>query len=192
MLNRIKQLLMLFIAKAYSALSGEGIFVLKDKALRAKSKIKKEIILKAYNFKLQKHGSWIGYNCQLTDIPCFPHGIQGIFISGGAKIGRNCIIYQQVTIGSNTLPDSARRGSPTIGDNVLIGAGAKIIGNLTIGNNVRIGANVCVVNDVPDNSTVVMSTRVICKENKDNHYYTQQNGRWVFWEDGKWHEAKES
>lgn len=55
-------------------------------------------------------------------------------------------------------------GVPTIGNNCLIGAGAKIIGNVHIGNNVRIGANAIVVDDVPDNCTVVMNKpRVIVR-----------------------------
>ena len=85
----------------------------------------------------------------------FPHGLCGVFISQGATIGDNCVIFQQVTIGSNNLNDSVNRGAPTIGNNVYIGAGAKIIGNCKVGNNVRIGANTVVTKDVPDNVTVV-------------------------------------
>lgn len=65
-------------------------------------------------------------------------------------------------------------GSPTIGDNVYIGAGAKIVGNVKIGNNVRIGANCIVVNDVPDNSTIVLTKpRIIVNTDykNDNHFY---------------------
>jgi len=94
-----------------------------------------------------------------------PHGFAGIHISVGAKIGKGCTIYQHAIIGSNTLPDSKNQGFPTIGDNVFIGAGAMIIGNVHIGNNVRIGANAIVTKDVPDNSVVVLSgLRVIEKE----------------------------
>ena len=58
-------------------------------------------------------------------------------------------------------------GAPTIGNNCLIGAGAKIIGNVHVGNNVRIGANAIVVDDVPDNCTVVMNKpRVIVRGNE--------------------------
>ena len=58
-------------------------------------------------------------------------------------------------------------GAPTIGSNCLIGAGAKIIGNVHVGNNVRIGANAIVVDDVPDNCTVVMNKpRVIVRKNE--------------------------
>ncbi len=109
----------------------------------------------------------------------FPHGTSGIFISGGAKIGMNCTVYQQVTIGSNMLIDSQKLGSPTIGDNCLIGAGAKIIGNINIGHNCRIGANAVVTQDVPDNSVVVMdSMRVIQKENLDNTIYQNTSEGW--------------
>ena len=70
----------------------------------------------------------------------FIHGTYGIFISGGAIIGKNATIYQHVTIGSNMLIDSKGMGNPVIGDNCLIGSGAKIIGNITIGDNLRICA----------------------------------------------------
>lgn len=77
------------------------------------------------------------------------------------------MIYQQVTIGSNDLQNSRGGGAPTIGNNCLIGAGAKIIGDVHVGNNVRIGANAIVVDDVPDNCTVVMNKpRVIVRNNE--------------------------
>ncbi|MBQ1977727.1 MAG: serine O-acetyltransferase, partial [Ruminococcus sp.] len=70
----------------------------------------------------------------------------------------------QVVIGSNNDKDSKGYGAPVIGNNVLIGAGAKIIGNVKIGNNVKIGANCCVATDIPDNATVVMEKpRIIIK-----------------------------
>lgn len=97
-------------------------------------------------------------------IPCLdrvepfttPHGLAGIFISYGARVGKGCTIFHQVTIGSNTLPDSRGRGAPVIGDNVYIGAGAKIIGAVTVGDGARIGANAVVTFDVPPNATVVL------------------------------------
>ena len=63
------------------------------------------------------------------------------------------MIYQQVTLGGTGKETGKRH--PTIGNNVIIGAGAKILGNITIENNVRIGAGSVVVNDVPEYSTVV-------------------------------------
>ena len=72
-----------------------------------------------------------------------------IVISSGARIGQNCRIHSCVNIGSDG------RGAPQIGDNVYIGPGAKLFGNITIGNNVRIGANAVVNKSFPDNVTVV-------------------------------------
>lgn len=105
--------------------------------------------------------------------PVLPHGINGIFISSGAKIGQNCTIFHQVTIGSNTLSDSSGCGAPVVGSNVYIGCGAKIIGNVHIGDNVRIGANCVVATDIPANCSVVMNKpRIIQKENNVNTFTT--------------------
>jgi serine O-acetyltransferase len=103
-----------------------------------------------------------------------PHGLFGIYISFGAKVGKNCVIFNNVTIGSNTLNDSKGYGAPTIGNNVYIGTGAKIIGNVKIGNNVRIGANCVVTENVPANSTVVLPhSRIIKKNKKQNNKYSE-------------------
>ena len=103
-----------------------------------------------------------------------PHGLFGIYISFGAHIGKDCIIFNNVTIGSNNLKDSKGYGAPKIGNNVYIGAGAKIIGNVKIGSNVRIGANCVVVDDVEDNATVVLpKSRIIkSKKKRNNKYYS--------------------
>ena len=98
---------------------------------------------------------------------CAPHGFAGIFISKSATVGKGCTIFQQVTIGSNNDKGSKGFGAPKIGDNVLIGAGARIIGNVKIGNNVKIGAGCVVCEDIPDNSTVVMPhPRIIVKDGR--------------------------
>jgi serine O-acetyltransferase len=76
----------------------------------------------------------------------------GIVVSGYAKFGDNCRIRNGVVVGLKNLDDP---GAPQIGDNVDIGAGAKVLGKITIGNNVRIGANAVVLSDVPDNSIAV-------------------------------------
>jgi serine O-acetyltransferase len=125
--------------------------------------------LKAYHEILSRNGSWIGVRSQFDAKPDFPHGVKGIFISHGVKIGKDCIIFQQVTIGSNRLLDSKGVGAPIIGDNCYIGAGAKIIGNVKIGNNCRIGANCVVFKDMPDNSVAVLQPpRIIQKNNINN------------------------
>jgi serine O-acetyltransferase len=80
------------------------------------------------------------------------HGT-GIVIGETAEIGDSCTIYHGVTLGG--LGNSQIKRHPTIGNNVMIGCGAKILGPIRIGNNVKIGANAVVLKDVPDNSTIV-------------------------------------
>ena len=101
-----------------------------------------------------------------------PHGLTGIHISIYAKIGTECTIMHGVTIGSNTFADSKKSGFPVIGNNVFIGAGAKIIGGITVGDNARIGANCVVVEDVPSNSVVVMpKPRIISRTEVMNNKF---------------------
>jgi len=76
-----------------------------------------------------------------------------LIVSPKAVIGKNVNLSQGVTIGFASRGD--RKGYPTIGDNVYIGPGAVIIGNISVGNNVAIGANCVVTKDVPDNAVVV-------------------------------------
>lgn len=77
----------------------------------------------------------------------------GCVIGETAEIGDNVTLYQGVTLGGTSMRREKRH--PTLKDNVVVGAGAKIIGPITIGNNVKIGANSVVITDVPDNSVVV-------------------------------------
>ena len=83
---------------------------------------------------------------------CIDHGT-GIVIGETTEIGNDCIIYQGVTLGG-TGKDTGKR-HPTIGNGVLIGAGAKVLGPINIGNNVKVASGAVVVKDVDDNSTVV-------------------------------------
>lgn len=78
----------------------------------------------------------------------------GIVISGGATLGEGVIIRQQVTIGNKGSGKNAEQ-CPIIGDNVDIGAGAKIIGGVVIGENSKIGANAVVTKSFPPNSILV-------------------------------------
>jgi serine O-acetyltransferase len=73
----------------------------------------------------------------------------GVVINGQVRAGRGVYIEHQVTIGAE------RRLCPTLGDEVFIGAGAKIIGGVTVGDNTRIGANAVVLGDVPSNHSAV-------------------------------------
>ena len=81
----------------------------------------------------------------------FFHGTS-IIINGNAQIGSSCSIYQGVTIGR--VFGGKNEGVPTIGNNVIIFAGAKILGNIKIGDNVVIGANTVVTKNIPNNSVV--------------------------------------
>ncbi len=80
------------------------------------------------------------------------HG-QGVVIGETAEIGKGCLILQGVTLGG-TGKESGKR-HPTLKENVVVGAGAKILGNITIEHNVRIGAGSVVLRDVPPDCTVV-------------------------------------
>ncbi|TRZ95460.1 serine O-acetyltransferase [bacterium] len=80
------------------------------------------------------------------------HGM-GVVIGETAIIGDNVLLYQGVTLGGTGLEKGKRH--PTIGNNVVIGAGAKILGNINVGDNSYIGANAVVIKDIPANSTVV-------------------------------------
>lgn len=80
------------------------------------------------------------------------HGM-GVVIGETTEIGNNVTIYQGVTLGGVSTQKGKRH--PTIGDNVIIGAGSKILGPLNIGSTSKIGANSVVINDIPNNSTVV-------------------------------------
>lgn len=80
------------------------------------------------------------------------HGM-GVVIGETAIVGDNVLLYQGVTLGGTGKETGKRH--PTLGSNVVVGAGAKILGNITIGDNSYIGANAVVIKDVPSNSTVV-------------------------------------
>jgi serine O-acetyltransferase len=80
------------------------------------------------------------------------HGT-GVVIGGTAIVGENVTLYQGVTLGGTSLEHKKRH--PTLGDNVIVGSGAAVLGDIVIGDNVKIGANSVVVKDVAPNSTVV-------------------------------------
>ncbi len=82
----------------------------------------------------------------LEDGVDMPHAV-GIVIHQNSIIGKNTLIYQNVTIGSGK--------GPKIGADCIIGAGACVLGDITIGNNVKIGANAVILKSIPDNCTVV-------------------------------------
>lgn len=149
-----------------------NFWTIRDKILNETNPLKIKFYKKKYGKMLKENNAWIPLSADIKEVPLMPHGIKGVFISKNAAIGKGCTILHQVTIGSNAFDDSKHTGSPIVGDNVFIGAGAKIIGGITIGNNVRIGANCIVCEDVPDNSTIVMPKPIIIKhtEKRNNKY----------------------
>jgi serine O-acetyltransferase len=86
------------------------------------------------------------------------HGFATIL--SAKKIGANFWVNQQVTVGYTDDPEP-----PSIGDNVRLSAGAKVLGNVTIGNNSIIGANAVVVKDIPENCTAVGIPAVVIRQN---------------------------
>jgi serine O-acetyltransferase len=81
------------------------------------------------------------------------HGC-GIVIGQQTIIGDNVLIYQGVTLGARSVTPVVGRRHPKIGNNVIIGAGAKVLGGVTIGDNARIGSNSLIISDVPANKTI--------------------------------------
>lgn len=168
-----------------------GYYCLRQKYLSTNSSVKKKLYSFINKWYQHETNSYLPFNSIIEGPVNFLHGTYGVFISGSAKIGKNCTIFQQVTIGSNMLLDAKKLGSPSIGDNCLIGAGAKIIGNVKIGNNCRIGANAVVTKDMPDNSVCVVGKEIIKKENLSNKIYQFSNNVWGYQENGKFVPEKE-
>jgi len=128
---------------------------------------------------LHRHGlfflaRWVSQRCvRRTGIEIHPaatigrrffidHGT-GVVIGETTEIGDDCTIYQGVTLGG-TGKDTGKR-HPTLGNNVMVGSGAKVLGPITIGNNVRIAAGAVVLTDIPDNCTAVgIPARVVRRD----------------------------
>ncbi|PIQ82321.1 MAG: serine O-acetyltransferase [Candidatus Omnitrophica bacterium CG11_big_fil_rev_8_21_14_0_20_64_10] len=94
------------------------------------------------------------------------HGM-GVVIGETAQVGDNVTLFQGVTLGGTGKEKGKRH--PTLGNNVVVGAGAKVLGSFRIGNNVRIGANAVVVREVPDDAVVVGVPGRVVKES--GRYY---------------------
>ena len=127
-----------------------------------------------YHHKLYFLARWESQRCvRRTGIEIHPaatigrrffidHGT-GVVIGETTEIGDDCTIYQGVTLGG-TGKDTGKR-HPTLGNNVMVGAGAKVLGPIKIGNNVRIAAGAVVLTDIPDNCTAVgIPARVVRRD----------------------------
>lgn len=88
------------------------------------------------------------------------HGM-GVVIGETATIGDDCTIYHNSTLGGTGKETMKRH--PDIGNNVIIGAGAKVLGAIKIGDNVKVGANATVTKNIPDNVTVIKFNQILKK-----------------------------
>jgi len=114
-----------------------------------------------HNFKLAARG-WSNFTRSATGIEIHPgarigrrffidHGM-GVVIGETSIIGDDVLMYHDVTLGARTYKKGKRH--PTIGDNVILGAGARVIGDITIGKDAVVGANTLVTRDVPEHATL--------------------------------------
>lgn len=90
------------------------------------------------------------------------HGM-GVVIGETTEIGNDCTLYHGVTLGGTSLNEGKRH--PTLGNNVIIGAGAKILGPITLGDNAKVGSNSVVTKPIPENTTAVGIPARIVKQN---------------------------
>ena len=96
----------------------------------------------------------IAYQVDISSSTKLPHQGMGVVMHPKTVIGENCTIYQHTTFGASH-GENDNDGAPILGNNVMVGVGATILGPVKIGNNVSIGAHAVVIHDVPDNAVVV-------------------------------------
>lgn len=114
---------------------------------RAKNPLLRRLAVLRHRFWSVVTGAEIPLGARIAGGLLLPHP-NGIVIHPQAEIGPNCLIFQQVTIGTG------KGGVPRIGGHVDIGAGARLLGGITVGDHARIGANAVVLSDVPAGATV--------------------------------------
>lgn len=96
------------------------------------------------------------------------HGM-GVVIGETSEIGNNVTLYQGVTLGGTSLANVKRH--PTLQDNVIVGAGAKVLGPIRLGTNVRVGANAVVIESVPENNTVAgIPAKIVTRKIIDDNF----------------------
>lgn len=108
-----------------------------------------KVLARIYEMRIyQAHNSFIPASCEIGNGTVFGYKGIGVVIRKRARIGENCLIAQQVTIGDR----SGHHDVPIIGNNCEICAGAKVLGPIRLGDNVVIGANAVMLQDAPDNT----------------------------------------
>ena len=108
--------------------------------------------------------------CEIGRRVFIDHGT-GVVIGETTKIGNDVLIYQQVTLGGVSLQRGVKR-HPTLEDGVVVGGGAKVLGNIIIGKNSKIGANSVVIHDVPAESTAIGIPAKVIQKGRDKSQYS--------------------
>ncbi len=108
--------------------------------------------------------------CEIGRRVFIDHGT-GVVIGETTKIGNDVLIYQQVTLGGVSLQKGIKR-HPTLEDGVVVGGGAKVLGDITIGKNSKVGANSVVIHDVPPESTAIGIPAKVIKKGRDRSQYS--------------------
>jgi len=119
-----------------------------------------------------KYGFDISYRTRIGK-GCYIGHFGTVVIHGDAVIGENCNISQGITVGISNY--GKNQGVPTIGNNVFIGPGAAVFGNITIGNNVTIGSNCVVTESIADFKTVVASKAIVLDKDLAPYYIQNQS-----------------
>lgn len=153
------------VIKRYNSESVDAVYMVENQLFWSKKKIK--LISDIYKRKLlHKYGIFIGDQCTIRKNLHLPHP-NGIVIGGYVNIGDNCTIYQQVTIGVKKMGVPINKNSyPTIGNNVILCAGSKVLGGISVADGTIVGANT-VIHRSTEPYTVWRGNPAVCI-NKDN------------------------
>ena len=169
-----------------------GIFGVKERAMQS-SGFKKKFFTTLYYMYQYENGSSVNVVTEFAGKPCLPHDLKAIFISGPARIGKDCVIFHNVTINAINQIDDPKFGAPVIGDSCYISPAVTIMGGCTIGNNVYINANANITEDIPDNSVVEVlqdGTQKITtyppQQSVDTKYYSHNGQKWICNDGGGW------
>jgi len=169
-----------------------GIFGVKERANKS-SGITKKFFTTLYYMYQYENGSSVNVVSEFAGRPCLPHDLKAIFVSGPVKVGKDCVLFHNVTINAINQIDDKKFGAPTIGDNCYISPGVTIMGNCTIGKNVRIDSNAMITEDIPANSTLEVlqdGTQKITTYSSENpvdtKYYSHNGIQWICNDHGGW------